>query len=145
MLSRFGRGLLHFFLGKRAASGFAQAAIVFPVLAMLTIGLINLPVAAFASVHAANAANYGARVGSVYQQGAAQAAYAAATSEVSQVSVGSYVVNVSGGGFPGSTITVRVRWTVPNLVGPMLAFFGQGSGSATITGESVATFRQEGW
>lgn len=134
-----------FLFGRRAASGFAQAAIVFPILAMLTIGLINVPLAAFSAVHAANAANYGARVGSVYQTGAAQAAYAAAMHEAHSVSVGSYVTTVSGGGFPGSTITVQVRWSVPNMVGPMLNAFGIGGGSSTITGVSTSTFRQEGW
>jgi hypothetical protein len=134
-----------FLFDRRAASGFAQAAIVFPILALLTIGLINVPLAAFSAVHAANAANYGARAGSVYQHGAAQAAYAAAMREANSVSVGKYVTTVSGGGFPGSTITVSVRWSVPNMVSPMLSAFGLGDGGSTITGNSVATFRQEGW
>jgi len=137
--------MIKFLFGKRASSGFAQAAIVLPILAMLTIGLINIPVAAFASVHAANAANYGARVGSVYQRGAAQAAYDGAMREATSIGVGSYTVGVTGGGFPGATITVQVRWSVPNLVGPILAAFGAGGGSSEITGVSVSTFRQEGW
>ena len=136
---------VEFLFGRRAASGFAQAAIVFPILVMLTIGLINVPLASFAAVHAANAANYGARVGSVYQTGAAQAAYEAAMREAHAVGVGAYGATVSGGGFPGSTITVSVRWSVPNLIGPMLGAFGLGGGSSTLTGISTATFRQEGW
>ncbi len=140
-----GKSLVSFLFGRRAASGFAQAAIVFPILVMLTIGLINIPLASFAAVHAANAANYGARVGSVYQHGAAQAAYDAAMREAHAVGVGSYAATVSGGGFPGSTIAVTVRWSVPNLVGPMLGAFGLGGGSGMLTGTSTATFRQEGW
>ena len=59
-------------LRDRRGDEFAQTAIVMPVIMLLTIALFNLAIAGFASVNAANAANYGARVGSVTQRGSAQ-------------------------------------------------------------------------
>lgn len=123
---------------------FAQAAIVMPFILLATIALMNLSLAGFASIIANNAANYGARIGSVHQQGPAAAAYNAAVQSASATGVGEYSVSVSGGGFPGAQITVRVDWNVANLMGGLLAFFG-GSSAGEISGSAVSTFRQEGW
>lgn len=136
-------GMLKRLLAGRAGDGFAQTAIVTPIVLLLTLGLVTLNMAAFASVNAANAANYGARVGSVTQQGAAGAAAGAAHQSVSSASIGEYQVGVSGGGFPGARITVSVAWSVPNLLGPLMGFFG--AGGAEFGGTAQATFRQEGW
>ena len=66
---------------------FAETAIAMPVILLVTIALMNLTMAGFASVNANNAANYGARIGSVYQQGMASAAYSAAEQSVSYAKV----------------------------------------------------------
>src|SRR5271157_3483674 len=128
---------------NRRGDEFAQSAIAFPMVVLLLIALFNLSLAGFASVNAANAANHGARVGSVYQQNSAGAAYSAAVQSISYAPVGSYQVNVSGGGFPGATIIVTVNWKVPNYIAPILSFFGGHMGD--LRGTSVSTFRQEGW
>jgi len=135
------RGLLL----SRQGDSFAESAIVLPVILLITIALMNLTMAGFASVNANNAANYGARVGSVHQQGPAAAAYAAAQQSISYASVGDYTVSVSGGGFPGSQINVQVGWSVPNIMGGLLDYLGGSDLGADIRGDATAVFRQEGW
>jgi hypothetical protein len=128
---------------NRRGDEFAQSAIAFPVVVLLLFALFNLAEAGFASVNAANAANYGARIGSVQQHGSAGAAYSAARESISHAPIGDYQVTVSGGGFPGATIVVDVIWSVPNYMAPLLAFFGSSSGD--LGGSASSTFRQEGW
>lgn len=128
---------------NRRGDEFAQSAIAFPMVILLLIALFNLSIAGFASVNAANAANHGARVGSVHQGRSAGAAYAAALESIAHAPVGDYQVTVTGGGFPGATIIVTVDWSVPNYIAPLMAFFGGSMGD--LKGTSAATFRQEGW
>ena len=116
-----------------------------PLIVLVTIALMNLSMAGFASVNANNAANYGARVGSVHQQGPAGAAYNAALQSTAYASVGDYSVSVSGGGFPGAQINVQVGWSVPNLMGGLLSVIGGESSDADIKGKAMSVFRQEGW
>jgi Flp pilus assembly protein TadG len=126
-------------LGKRGASGFAQAALVIPLMTILTVFMISFGGMSFTANVAANAANHGARVGSVYQRGAAEAAYGAALRSANSQGVGEFSVQVSGGGRPGATITVVVNWRFPNLLGQMVGMGPYFSGAAT------SVFRQEGW
>lgn len=128
---------------SRRADEFAQAAIALPLLVLLTIALLNLTMAGYASVNASNAANYGARVGSVHQKNVAGTAYTAAQEAISHALVGRYTISVDGGGFPGAQINVRVDWEVPNYLDALLAFFG--GGAVELKGSAVSTFRQEGW
>ena len=132
------------FILDEDADEFAETAIVLPVIMLATMGLLDLTMAGFASVNANNAANYGARVGSVTQRGAGGAAYQAALSAISNAEVGSYAVGVSGGGFPGAQIAVRVEWEVPNHMSAIQTLWG-GTGDINLAGEAVASFRQEGW
>lgn len=132
-------------LRSRRGDEFAEAAIAMPAIVLVTIALMNLTLAGFASVNANNAANYGARVGSVTQRGAGGAAYEAAQTSISHAPVGEYSVGVSGGGYPGAQINVTVDWRVPNYMGSLLAFVGGKGLSGDIQGTSTSTFRQEGW
>lgn len=131
-------------VSNRQGDEFAQTAIAMPVIVLITIALMNLTMAGFASVNANNAANYAARVGSVTQQGAGGAAYGAAQTSISHAPIGKYSVAVSGGGFPGAQINVQVDWTVPNFIGGLMSFLG-GSLSEDFHGTSASVFRQEGW
>lgn len=131
--------LWRFLRCRRAASGFAQAAMVIPLMAILTVAMISFGGAAFVANVATNAANHGARVGSVYQQGAAAAAFSAATQSARSQSIGQYAVTVAGGGRAGSIITVRVDWRFPNILGGLI---GMGP---YFSGNTMSTFRQEGW
>jgi Flp pilus assembly protein TadG len=121
-----------------------EAAIVFPVLLLLSIGLVNMALLGVAAVNAGNAANYGARMGAVAQSNPAGIAYASASQAVHAVPVGVYGISVSGGGAPGSAITVSVNYTVPNYFASIAAFFGGGM-PERFTGSAVSHFRQEGW
>jgi len=130
---------------SRRGDEFAETAIALPVIVLVTIALMNLSMAGFASINANNAANYSARVGSVHQQGPATAAYHAAQQSTEFASVGDYSVAVTGGGFPGAQINVQVDWSVPNLMSGLLGFFGGDSSASDIQGKSMSVFRQEGW
>jgi len=128
---------------NRRGDEFAESAIAFPIVVLLLIALFNLALAAFAANNASNAANYGARIGSVQQHGATGAAYAAAMQSISHAPVGDYQIGVAGGGFPGATIRVDVTWNVPNYMAPLMSFFGGSPGD--LSGSASSTFRQEGW
>lgn len=131
------------FLRDRRGDEFVQSAIALPVVVLTTLALFNLSIAGFASMNASNAANHAARIGSVNQTNVAATAYTAAMQSISYAPVGEYVVNVSGGGFPGATITVTVQWSVPNYMAPLLEFLG--GQSRDLSGTVTSTFRQEGW
>ena len=131
-------------LSGRRGDEFAETAIAMPVIVLITIALMNLTMAGFASVNANNAANYGARIGSVHQQGAAGFAYGSAMESVSHAKIGSYSVAVAGGGFPGAQINVQVAWDVPNFMGGLLGFLGGGM-AGDLKGSATSVFRQEGW
>ncbi len=140
---RAGQKLLRLFFNRRGDE-FAETAIAMPVMVLISIALMNLTMAGFASVNANNAANYAARVGSVTQQGAGGAAYGAAQQSIASAKVGTYTVGVNGGGFPGAQIQVEVGWNVPNYIGGLLSFLG-GSISGDFHGAATSVFRQEGW
>lgn len=144
MFSRMFNLLKNLWYGRRG-DGFAETALIVPIVMLLTIGMVNLSIAGFASNNANNAANYGARAGSVAQQNAAGTAYSAAIRSLSNANVGEYQVGVTGGGFPGSQINVNVGWSVPNYMGGLMSFVGGGGSGSDFSGSANATFRQEGW
>jgi predicted MFS family arabinose efflux permease len=121
-----------------------EAAFALPVLLLVSLALVNLALLGFAAVNASNAAEYGARMGSVAQSSQASAAAQHASAKVSAVQVGSYSVSVSGGGAPGSRIEVRVTYRVPNYFGGLARLFGV-SLPGQFQGTARAYFRQEGW
>jgi hypothetical protein len=132
---------------RRIASGRAEldeAALALPVLLLVSLALVNLALLGFAAVNAGNAAEYGARLGSVALADQAGAAYAAALAKVNAVQVGSYTVSVSGGGQPGSRIEVAVTYRVPNYFGGLARMFGVTMPSY-FQGTARAYFRREGW
>ncbi len=121
----------------------AEAAITLPVVVFLTFAMVNLAMAGYASVAAGNAANYGARIGSVAQSNQINHAIAAAQTKINQTGIGDYLIYATGGGSRGSQIAVVVEWTVPNYIGGLMSLFG--GSVTTINGSAQATFRQEGW
>jgi hypothetical protein len=121
-----------------------EAAFVFPILLLISLALINLAMLGFASITASNAANYGARMGSVAQSGAASIAYSMAASRTAAAPFGNYQISVSGSGQPGTRVLVRVAFQVPNFFARLAGFFGV-SMRSEFSGSSESTFRQEGW
>jgi hypothetical protein len=121
-----------------------EATLVLPLLLLISLGLVNLAILGFSAVNAGNAANYGARMGSVAQSDPAGVAGSSASRMLSAIPVGEYAISVSGSGLPGDRIVVQVSYSVPNFFGGLAGFFGvstPGVFSSTVT----STFRQEGW
>jgi len=125
-------------------SAMAEAAITLPVVVLLTFAMVNLAMAWYAAVAASNAANYGARVGSVSQVDPAGHAVAAAQGRLDPITVGTYAISASGGGYRGSQVNVMVDWAVPNYIGSLITYLG-GGGQMNFAGTALSTFRQEGW
>ncbi len=121
-----------------------EAALVLPVLLLISLALVNMAILGFAAVNAGNAANYGARMGSVAQSNPTGVAIASANQMLAAAPVGSYAVTVSGSGLPGAMMTVTVRYTVPNYFGGLAGFFGVSS-PGNFTNTATSYFRQEGW
>jgi uncharacterized membrane protein len=121
-----------------------EAALVLPVLLLVSIGLINLAILGFAAVSANNAANYGARMGSVSLYDPQGTAYVYANRALAATRVGQYSVSVVGGGRPGDLIMVRVTYRVPNYFGGLARLLGVNT-PTQFTGSATAYFRQEGW
>ena len=133
------RKLLHDLRGE-----LDEAALVLPVLVLVSLGVVNLAIFGFAAVNAGNAANYGARMGSVAQTNPTGVAAASASQMLAAVPVGTYAVSVTGSGQPGDLMVVQVSYSVPNYFGGLAGFFGVGTpGNFTSTASSY--FRQEGW
>lgn len=70
-----------------------EAALVLPVLLLISLALINMAILGFAAVNAGNAANYGARMGSVAQSNPAGVAVASANQMLTAAPVGTYAVD----------------------------------------------------
>ena len=131
------------FLRDRRGS-LVEAALTLPLMVLITLGLINLALAGIVGLHANNAANYAARRGSVAQQASASVAASAAWEKLSAVKIGEYGVDVAASGGRGGTVNVVVSYRVPNYFASLASFFGGGA-SAFIEGQSISTFRHEGW
>ena len=129
---------------KQAGQSLAEFAFAFPIILLATLGLITLGLVGFAAVSASNAANYGARMGSVAQSQPAHVAQSQALARLSHVNAGTYAVSVSGGTNPGDLVIVRVDYRVPNFYAGLANFFGA-SVSEDIQGSTYAYFRKEGW
>lgn len=130
--------------GSTKGTAMAEAAITLPVVVLLAFAMVNLAMAWYAAVAASNAANYGARVGSVTQTDPMGAAVSAAQVRLDAISVGTYAISGSGGGFRGAQVNIVVDWAVPNYIGSLMAYIG-GGGQINFEGTALSTFRQEGW
>jgi Flp pilus assembly protein TadG len=123
----------------------AEAAITTPVVILLMLAIINLGMVVFAQQAAQNAANYGARIGSVAQDAPAARAAAAARQAAQHTMIGNYSVAVlAPGGVAGQTLAIEVRYTVPNFFGGLGALY-PGLPDGPFAGRARALFRQEGW
>jgi hypothetical protein len=100
-----------------------EGALTFPLMALVTLALVNLALAGFASTTANHAAGYGARAGSVAQVDPAGRALEAAQQAL-RSGVGDYAVRVTADTYPGGVVRVEVDWSVPNLYGSLMPLFG---------------------
>ena len=118
-----------------------EGAITFPLMALVTLALVNLALAGFASTTANHAAGYGARAGSVAQVDPAGRALEAAQQAL-RSGVGDYAVRVTADTYPGGVVRVEVDWSVPNLYGSLMPLFGARSGP--LQGTAVCRLPQGG-
>ena len=130
--------------GSEQGSSMAEAAITLPVVVLLTFAMVNLAMAWYAAVAASNAANYGARVGSVSQTNPTGNAVGAAQGRLDTITVGTYAISANGGGYRGAQVNVLVEWAVPNYIGSLITYIGGGD-QMNFAGTALSTFRQEGW
>jgi len=119
-----------------------EGALTFPLMALVTLALVNLALAGFASTTANHAAGYGARAGSVAQADPAGRAVEAAQQALAS-GVGTYNVRVAADTYPGGVVRVEVDWSVPNFYGSLMPLFG--ASSSPLKGTAVSAFRKEGW
>ena len=122
-----------------------EAAITTPVVILMMITMLNLGMVVYAQQAAQNAANYGARIGSVAQDNPAGRAVAAAQQAASRTAVGHYSVAVlAHGDIAGSPLAIEVHYEVPKFFFGLGYLFG-GLPNGSFRGGAMATFRQEGW
>ena len=104
-----------------------EGALTFPLMALVTLALVNLALAGFSSTTANHAAGYGARAGSVAQADPAGRALEAAQQALAS-GIGTYTVRVAADTYPGGVVRVEVDWAVPNFYGSLMPLFGASSG-----------------
>ncbi|RCK72755.1 MAG: hypothetical protein ANABAC_1289 [Anaerolineae bacterium] len=121
-----------------------EAALSLPVILLVSIGLINLTLFGSAAVNAANAANFGARMGSVAMASPLGYAASAANQKLSALPIGEYAVSTGGSGVAGGVMWVRVEYRVPNYFSGLARLFGVSSPSE-LSGSVTQYFRREGW
>lgn len=119
-----------------------EAALTFPLMALVSLALVNLALAGFASTTANYAAGYGARIGSVSQVDPLGHAVSAAA-QIAEHGIGDYNIVATADTYPGGVVTVQVNWEVPNFYASLMPLFGAESGP--LRGAAVSTFRKEGW
>jgi Flp pilus assembly protein TadG len=129
---------------SKRGTAMAEAAVTLPVVLLLTFAMANLAMAWYAAVAASNAANYGARMGSVSQTDPIGMAVTAAQGRLDTISVGTYSISGSGGGSRGAQVNIVVDWAVPNFIGGLMTLLGGGD-QINFEGTALSTFRQEGW
>ena len=122
-----------------------EAVITTPVVILLMVAILNLGMLAYAAQAAENAANYGARRGSVAQVNAAVVAASAANYAATQAVIGEYTVQVvAPGGIVGEELGIQVTYRIPNMLRFLTGLF-PGLPQGDFTGSATAVFRQEGW
>lgn len=119
-----------------------EGALTLPLVALVTLALVNLAMAGYASVTANNAVNYAARVASVSQNNVTGEAMNAANRALS-AGIGEYAVSIQADNYPGGLVQVAVAWEVPNLFGSLMPLFG--ADNEPLNGEARSAFRKEGW
>jgi len=135
-------------LRREDGGNLVEFAIALPLVLLLTVGLLQAGLLAYASIMAGEAARHGARMGSVAQADAAVVAHVNALDEAQAAFPIAHprVQILAPGGIPGSELTIQVTYDVPNL------FYLSGLssllpvvGDPTVEVTRRVTFRQEGW
>jgi hypothetical protein len=132
-------------LTNTKASNMAEAAITMPVVLLVLMFAINGSLAAYTGVAAANAVNYGARVGAVTREQPDQWTKAAVEKAWNQSGAGgSFSFSVLVSDKPDGAVLVTGTWSYPSILSGLCAFFG-GSCPTHFSGTVSAMYRKEGY
>jgi Flp pilus assembly protein TadG len=130
----------------RRGSSMAEAAITMPVVLLVLLFGINLTLVSHTALIAANAANYGARVGAVSKKDAKMWAEAAARSILPRSNYAGLfwapVARVDEN--PGGVVEVTVHWEYPSVLSGLCSLFG-GTCPRMFKGDAVSVWKKEGW
>lgn len=132
-------------LSDLSGSNMAEAAVAMPVVLLVLLFGINASLAAYTGVAAANAVNYGARMGAITREQPEMWAMAAVEKAWSQSGAGgsfSYSVLVSDR--PNGVVLVTGSWSYPTIFSGLCSLFGD-SCPANIQGTVSAMYRKEGY
>lgn len=121
-----------------------EAALSLPIILLVSLGLINMTLFGSAAVNAANAANFGARMGSVAQSNPMGYAVSAAQQKLSALPIGEYSISTGGNASVGGVMWVTVQYSVPNYFQSLAGLFGV-STPDDLSGSVTQYFRKEGW
>ena len=138
MLSQVSRFL------RNCKSELDEAALALPVIMLVSLGLINLSLFGSAAVNAANAANFGARMGSVAQTNPMGYASNATQQKLAALPVGEYTIATGGSTSAGGVMWVTVQYQVPNYFASLAGLFGVNT-PPQLSGTVTQYFRKEGW
>lgn len=132
-------------LTDRSASNMAEAAISMPVVLLVLMFAINASLAVYTGVAAANAVNYGARIGSVTREQPEQWAKEAVERAWDQSGAGgSFAYSVLVSERPDGVVLVTGNWSYPSILSGLCAYFG-GSCPLNFQGSVSAMYRKEGY
>lgn len=121
-----------------------EAALALPVVLLVSIGLVNLAIFGSVALNAANAANYGARMGSMAQVNPLGHAVSAANQKLSALPAGTYSVSAGGNTVAGGIMWVQINYQAPNYFRGLASLFGVNA-PANLSGSVRQYFRREGW
>jgi Flp pilus assembly protein TadG len=120
-----------------------ETALVFPVMMFMCIFIIQYGTLVYARQSSEEAARYGVRRGVVNVADPAGAAVAAADQYASSALPWGHETSVEApGGVVGTVMRIRVTTVPPNILNPILGFFG---GSTDFSVTAIAEGRMEGW
>jgi len=132
-------------LKRQPGSVTIETALSFPVMMLLMLAIIQFGTLVYARQSAEEAARYGVRMGVINVGNPVGGAVAAASQYAASALPWGYQVEVEApGGVVGTVLRLRVSTTPPNLLGPIMNYFGGSSGGGYQI-SAIAEGRMEGW
>jgi hypothetical protein len=123
----------------------AEAAISMPVVLMVLFLALNVSLASYTAVAAANAASYGARMGAVARDQPVDWATAGVEASLRKAHApGSFDYAILVDKQVGGAVQVTVSWKYPSLLSGLCNLFG-GTCPENFSGYSTSIWKKEGW
>ena len=123
----------------------AEAAIAMPIVVLVLLFAINASTAGYCAMSAANAANYGARVGAVARSQPENWARNAAWAALRQSHApGVFAVDVRVEDYPSGVVIVSVAWAYPSIMEGLCSMFSDDC-PKRFYGTVSSTWKKEGW